>query len=95
MRDPMRDHALDQAGFMAIPQVLGGAARPGDRCGKSLHSGQFLPRLTSKMRVPMIALTLASPFVFMTSHTEALWFAVVCMIAFGFAPRGAQTGSRD
>lgn len=33
----------------------------------------------------MIALTLASPFVFMTSHTEALWFAVICLIAFGFA----------
>ena len=42
-------------------------------------------QLQGRVRVPMIALTLASPFVFMTSHTDALWFAVVCLIVFGFA----------
>lgn len=41
--------------------------------------------LLGRVRVPMIALALASPFVFMTSHTDALWFAVICLIAFGFA----------
>lgn len=41
--------------------------------------------LRGRVLVPMIALTLASPFVFMTSHTEALWFAIVCMIVFGFS----------
>ena len=33
----------------------------------------------------MIALTLASPFVLLTTHTEALWFAIICLIVFGFA----------
>lgn len=42
-------------------------------------------QLRGRVRVPMIALALASPFVFMTSYTGALWFAVVCLIAFGFA----------
>lgn len=40
--------------------------------------------LRGRVWVPMIALTLASPFVFMTSHTDALWFAVICLIVFGF-----------
>ena len=42
-------------------------------------------QLRGRVWVPMIALTLASPFVFLTSHTDALWFAVVCLIVFGFA----------
>jgi hypothetical protein len=33
----------------------------------------------------MIALTLCSPFVFITSHTEALWLVVTGLIVFGFA----------
>ncbi len=41
--------------------------------------------LRGRVSVPMIALLLASPFVFMTSLTDAMWFAVVCLIAFGFA----------
>lgn len=41
--------------------------------------------LRGRVLVPMIALTLASPFVFMTSFTNALWFAIVCLIVFGFA----------
>jgi MFS family permease len=42
-------------------------------------------QLRGRLWVPMIALTLASPFVLLTTHTEALWFAVVCLIVFGFA----------
>jgi MFS family permease len=42
-------------------------------------------QLSGRVWVPMIALTLSSPFVFMTSFTDALWFAVVCLIVFGFA----------
>ena len=41
--------------------------------------------LLGRVRVPLIALALASPFVFMTSRTDALWFAILCLIAFGFA----------
>lgn len=41
--------------------------------------------LRGRVRVPMIALTLASPFVFITSHTDSLGLAIVCLIAFGFA----------
>ena len=41
--------------------------------------------LLGRVRVPLIALTLASPFVFMTSRTDALGAAIVCLIAFGFA----------
>jgi len=40
--------------------------------------------LRGRVWVPMIALTLASPFVFMTAHTDVLWIAVVCLIAYGF-----------
>ena len=42
-------------------------------------------QLRGRVWVPMIALTLASPFVFLTAHTEFLWFAIVCLIVFGFA----------
>lgn len=42
-------------------------------------------QLRGRVWVPMMALTLAAPFVCMTSFTDALWFAVVCLIAFGFA----------
>jgi MFS family permease len=42
-------------------------------------------QLRGRVWVPMIALTLASPFVFMVARTDALWFAVVCLIAYGFA----------
>jgi predicted MFS family arabinose efflux permease len=41
--------------------------------------------LLGRVRVPLIALALASPFVFMTSRTDALGSAILCLIAFGFA----------
>ena len=41
--------------------------------------------IRGRVRVPMIALAMASPFVFMTSYTGALWIAVACLVAFGFS----------
>lgn len=42
-------------------------------------------QLRGRVWVPMIGLILASPFVFLCSYTSVLWFAVVCLVAFGFA----------
>jgi predicted MFS family arabinose efflux permease len=41
--------------------------------------------LRGRVYVPMIALSFAAPFVFMTSLTSVLWFAIVCLIVFGFS----------
>lgn len=41
--------------------------------------------IRGRVRVPMIALAMASPFVFMTSYTGVLWVAVACLVAFGFS----------
>ena len=40
-------------------------------------------QLRGRVWVPMIGLTLASPFVFLTAHTDALWLAVLGLIVWG------------
>lgn len=42
-------------------------------------------QVRSRVFVPMIALALAAPFVFMTANTDVLWFAVVCLVVYGLA----------
>jgi predicted MFS family arabinose efflux permease len=44
-------------------------------------------QLRARAWVPMIALTLASPFVFMTARADVLWVAILGLVAFG-AGRG-------
>jgi hypothetical protein len=44
-----------------------------------------LTQLRGRVWVPMIALTLCSPFVFLTSHTSSLLLVVVSLMVFGFA----------
>lgn len=83
----LREHyhlSQTEAGFTATAYMQV-AAFCGVLVGGAWADRWSRTQLRGRVRVPMIALTLASPFVFMTSHTEALWFAVVCMIAFGFA----------
>ncbi|WP_395738044.1 MFS transporter [Prosthecobacter sp.] len=41
-------------------------------------------QLRARAWVPMTALLLAAPLVFLTAHTDLLWVAVVGLIAFGF-----------
>ena len=41
-------------------------------------------QLRARTWVPMTALLLAAPWVFLTAHTEVLWVAVMGLIAFGF-----------
>lgn len=60
----------------ALLGVLAGGAMA-DRWSRSSAKGRLM--------VPAIALTLASPFVFLTANTATLWVAVAGMIVFGFA----------
>jgi MFS family permease len=73
-----------RAGFTATAYSQS-AAFLGVLIGGAWADRGSLAQLRGRVRVPMIALTLAAPFVFMASYTEALWFAVVCLIAIGFA----------
>lgn len=41
--------------------------------------------IRGRIRVPMIALAMAAPFVLVTAHTGALWIAVLCLVIFGFS----------
>lgn len=61
---------------MSLCGVLVGGALA-DRWSRTSARGRLL--------VPGIALTLASPFVFMTAHASVLWLVVVGLIVFGFA----------
>lgn len=60
----------------ALLGVLAGGAWA-DRWSRSSVRGRVF--------VPGIALTLASPFVFLTANTSVLWIAIAGMIVFGFA----------
>lgn len=73
-----------KAGFTATAYMQV-AAFIGVLVGGAWADRWSITALRGRVWVPMIALTLATPFVFMTSHTEALWFAVVCLIVFGFS----------
>ena len=73
-----------KAGFTATAYMQV-AAFIGVLIGGAWADRWSITALRGRVWVPMIALTLATPFVFMTSHTEALWFAVVCLIVFGFS----------
>ena len=73
-----------KAGFTATAYMQV-AAFIGVLVGGAWADRWSITALRGRVWVPMIALTLASPFVFLTSHTEALWFAVLCLIVFGFA----------
>lgn len=72
------------AGFTATV-YLQVAAFAGVLIGGAIADRWSRTSLRGRVSVPMIALMVASPFVFMTSQTDALWFAVVCLIIFGFA----------
>ena len=83
----LREHyhlSQTKAGFTATAYMQV-AAFLGVLVGGAWADRWSLTQLRGRVWVPMIALTLASPCVFFTSHTEALWFAVVCLIVFGFA----------
>ena len=83
----LREHyhlSQTKAGFTATA-YLQVAAFMGVLAGGAWADRWSRTQLRGRVWVPMIALTLASPFVFMTSFTDALWFAVVCLIVFGFA----------
>ena len=83
----LREHyhlSQTKAGFTATAYMQV-AAFLGVLVGGAWADRWSLTQLRGRVWVPMIALTLASPCVFLTSHTEALWFAVVCLIVFGFA----------
>lgn len=64
---------LQVAAFFGV--LVGGAIA--DRWSRTSPRG--------RTSVPMIALMVASPFVFLTSQTNLLWLAIVCLIIFGFA----------
>ncbi len=73
-----------EAGFTAnIYTQL--AALSGVLIGGALADRWSRTQIRGRLRVPMIALTLASPFVFMNAHADVLWFAIICLLAFGFA----------
>jgi MFS family permease len=83
----LREHyhlTQTKAGFTATAYMQV-AAFTGVLVGGAWADRWSLTQLRGRVWVPMIALTLASPFVFMTSFTEALWLAVVCLIVFGFS----------
>ncbi len=83
----LREHyqlSETKAGFTATV-YLQVAAFVGVLVGGAIADRWSRTSLRGRVFVPMIALMVASPFVFMTSQTNLLWFAVVCLIAFGFA----------
>jgi predicted MFS family arabinose efflux permease len=83
----LREHyqlSETKAGFTATV-YLQLAAFVGVLVGGAIADRWSRTSLRGRVFVPMIALMIASPFVFMTSQTNMLWFAVVCLIAFGFA----------
>lgn len=83
----LREHyhlSQTRAGFTATA-YLQVAAFIGVLVGGAWADRWSRTSLRGRVWTPMIALTLASPFVFMTSFTDALWFAVICLIVFGFA----------
>ena len=83
----LREHyhiSETKAGFTATV-YLQVAAFAGVLVGGAIADRWSRTSLRGRVYVPMIALLIASPFVFMTSQTDALWFAVVCLIVFGFA----------
>ena len=83
----LREHyhlSETKAGFTATV-YLQVAAFAGVLVGGAIADRWSRTSLRGRVYVPMIALMLASPFVFMTSQTDALWFAVFCLIVFDFA----------
>ncbi|MEI9893171.1 MAG: MFS transporter [Chthoniobacter sp.] len=83
----LREHyhlSQTKAGFTAT-SYLQVAAFMGVLFGGAWADRWSRTSLRGRVWVPMIALSLSSPFVFMTSNTDALWLAVVCLIVFGFA----------
>jgi MFS family permease len=83
----LREHyhlSETKAGFTAT-MYLQVAAFVGVLVGGAIADRWSRTSLRGRVNVPMIALMLASPFVFMTSQTNFLWFAVICLIVFGFA----------
>jgi predicted MFS family arabinose efflux permease len=83
----LREHyqlSESKAGFTATV-YLQLAAFIGVLVGGAIADRWSRTSLRGRINVPMIALMIASPFVFMTSQTNMLWFAIVCLIAFGFA----------
>ena len=73
-----------EAGFTATAYMQV-AAFAGVLCGGAWADRWSLTQLRGRVWVPMIALSLASPFVYFTSITHTLGLAVICLIAFGFA----------
>ena len=83
----LREHfqlSQTDAGFTATAYMQV-AAFCGVVAGGAWADRWIRTNLRGRINVPMIALALASPFVFMASRTDALWFTILCLIAFGLA----------
>lgn len=83
----LREHfslSQTEAGFTATA-YLQIAAFCGVLAGGAWADRWSRTNLFGRVRVPLITMALASPFVFMTARTDALWFAIVCLLVFGFA----------
>jgi MFS family permease len=83
----LREHyflSQTDAGFTATAYMQV-AAFGGVLVGGALADRWIRTNLRGRIRVPMIALALASPFVFVATRTDALWFTILCLIVFGFS----------
>lgn len=83
----LREHfdlTQTKAGFTATAYMQA-AALAGVLCGGVWADRWSRRHPRGRVFVPMIALTLASPFVFLSANTDTLWIAAACLVVFGFA----------
>ena len=73
-----------ESGFTATAYMQV-AAFAGVLVGGAWADRWSLTQLRGRVWVPMIALTLCSPFVFLTAHTSSLWLVAMSLMVFGFA----------
>lgn len=78
------DLTQTRAGFTATAYMQS-AAFFGVLAGGALADRWSRKSLRARVMVPMVALTFASPFVFMSAKTEVLGLAILCLIVYGFA----------
>jgi MFS family permease len=83
----LREHfdlTQTKAGFTATAYMQA-AALAGVLCGGVLADRWSRRHPRGRIFVPMIALTLASPFVFISANSDTLWIVAACLVVFGFA----------
>jgi MFS family permease len=83
----LREHfnlTQTKAGFTATAYMQS-AALIGVLCGGWLSDRWSRRHPRGRLFIPMIALTAASPFVFLSATTDTLWIVAACLVVYGFA----------